>query len=166
MAILSYGQGAGPWELENYAVNRSSWSNSGYSGYPNPSPPDSTMLAGSKRYSTLPMGAIRDAINSAGIGVDAWIDNNGPGAFLCAYMAYHDMWYQSLHSSESDPYRCIAAGFTHVSGSLTPAQAIAASDIALRATIDYVDSVIPAPEPATIALLGLGVLALLRKRSA
>lgn len=166
VAILSYGGGAGPWEIEYNARNlpKDSWG----SDYQNPEKPDSKpeidMPDYYERHSTLPVDAIAEAIDQAAIGVNAWVDYGGnPGAFLCEYMAYHGMWYQDLHSSETDPFRCIAAGFTHVSNSITLEQAILASDIALRVTIDYVDLVL-IPEPATLCLLGLGALALLRKR--
>ncbi len=169
VAILSYGNGAGPWEIEYNARNLPStgsprWYTTSYSGSPSPSPPDSSVPSRYVRHSTLPVDTIAETINQAGLGINAWVDYNGdPGRFLCEYMAYHTMWYQDIHESSLDPYQCIAAGFTHVSGSLTMAQVTAASDIALGVTIDYLDTIV-SPEPATIALLGLGTLVLLRKR--
>ena len=137
IAIMGYGLGGGPWELEATAYNFSSWSNDYLDPrQPTPSPPDDGVPAGYIRYSTLPMEAIRDAINSAGIGVSARIDPGGAGGFLCGFMSYHDCWYQSLHSSPADPYYCAAAGFTHVSG-MPVASATAAAEIALRTTIGY-----------------------------
>jgi len=164
VAILSFGQGDGPWELEYNARNKSSWQNDYESPYdPTPAPPDDSVPAGTVRNSTLPVQAIADAVNSAGIGVNAWVDWDGnPGGFLCEYMAYHDAWYQDLHSDPSDPYWCVAAGFTHVSGSLTVAEARDALGISLRETIGYVDSA--TPEPATMALMGLGGAAMLLRR--
>jgi pyrrolidone-carboxylate peptidase len=159
LAILSYGQGSGPWEIEFNAKNRASWSNDYVAPtQPTLSPPDSSVAAGYIRHSTLPVQKIADAVSLAGI--SAWVDWNGdPGNFLCNYMAYHDSWYQSLHSQASDTYQCFAAGFTHVSASLPLSQAEAASDIALRVTIGYLNTVVP--EPSSLGLLMLGGLTLL-----
>jgi hypothetical protein len=142
VAILSYGQGAKPWEIEYNARNLSGWDGDYlYPRGPTPSPPDNSVPAGYVRNSTLPVQAIADAINSSGAGVNAWVDWDGDtGAFLCEYMAYHDAWYQSLHSDPCDQYSCLAAGFTHVSGSLSISTATTACEIALRATINYLDS--------------------------
>ena len=142
VAILSYGQGAGPWEIEYNARNLSSWSNDYQSPtQPTPAPPDSSEAAGYVRQSTLPVQEIADAINDAGIGVNAWVDWSGnPGAFLCEYMAYHDAWYQSLHSDVADSHRCLVAGFTHVASNVSVSDATEASEIALRETIYYLDS--------------------------
>jgi len=55
-------------------------------------------------------------------------------------MAYHDAWYQSLHSDPCDQYQCLAAGFTHVPSSLSVSTATTICEIALRTTTDYLDS--------------------------
>jgi len=142
VAILSYGQGSMWWEIEYNARNLSGWYNDYLNPWqPTPAPPDSSVPAAYVRNSTLPVQAIADTINSSGAGVNAWVDWDGnPGAFLCEYMAYHDAWYQSLHSNPYDQYRCLAAGFTHVPDSLSVSTATTVCEIALRTTIDYLDS--------------------------
>ena len=89
----------------------------------------------------MPVQAIADAINSSGAGVNTKVDWDGDaGAFLCEYMAYYDAWYQSLHSDPCDQYQCLAAGFTHVPSSLSVGTATTVCEIALRTTIDHLDS--------------------------
>ena len=142
VAILSYGKGTTSWELEYNARNLSIWSDDCLNPWqPTPSPPDNSVPAGYVRSSTLPVQAIADTINNSGTGVNARVDWGGDaGAFLCEYMAYHDAWYQSFHSDPCDQYRCLAAGFTHVPGSLSVSTATTACEIALRTAIDYLDS--------------------------
>jgi pyrrolidone-carboxylate peptidase len=142
VAILSYGQGSMWWEIEYNARNLSGWYNDYLNPWqPTPAPPDNSVPAGYIRHTTLPIQAVADAINNSGAGVNAWVDWDGnPGAFLCEYMAYHDVWYQSLHSDPCDQYRCLAAGFTHVPDSLSVSTATTVCEIALRTTIDYLDS--------------------------
>ena len=145
VAILSFGRGAGPWEVEYRAINRSSW-NPDYLApdLPTPSPPDSSMPANAERYTTLPASAIEAAVDGAGIGVDAWVDWNGnAGSFLCNYMFYHDTWYQALHAAADDPNQCVSAGFIHVAGALTVAQGALATEVTLREVIAYVGTQIP-----------------------
>jgi hypothetical protein len=75
VAILSYGNGAGPWEIEYNARNlpTNSWS----SDYQNPKKPDSKpeidMPDYYARHSTLPVDAIAEAIDQAGLGINAWV---------------------------------------------------------------------------------------------
>ena len=144
VAIMSYGQGDGPWEMEYNARNLSSWSSDYLSPtQPTPSPPDTTQSSGYVRHSTLPVDAIVEAVNSSGTGINAWIDWDGnPGAFLCEYMAYHDGWYQSLHGDPCDQYYCTAAGFTHLAAGVSPANGTTAVEAALRALISQLDSVL------------------------
>ncbi|MCK4624106.1 MAG: PEP-CTERM sorting domain-containing protein [Phycisphaerae bacterium] len=169
VAILSYGLGPGPWQLEKDARNLGSgptipfWSNDYRAPYqPTPSPPDAGKDVNYVRHSSLPIEPIIDNINAAGLGITATWDDGDSGHFLCEFMAYHDAWYQDLHGDESDDYWCIAAGFTHLWSTLSLDQAGEAADITLRTTIDHVDSVLP--EPATVSLLALGGLMLLRRR--
>ena len=144
VAIMSFGQGAGPWEIEFNARNlpSSSWSADYLTPTkPTPAPPDTTSPSGYVRHSSLPVETIAEAVNSAGLGINAWVDFDGdPGAFLCEYMAYHDGWYQSLHSDPNDQYCCLAAGFTHLASSVSVSNATAGVDAALRALIAHLDS--------------------------
>jgi alkaline phosphatase len=143
VAIMSYGQGTGPWEMEYNARNlpSASWTNDYLSPTkPTPVPPDITQASGYVRHSSLPMEAIAEAVNSSGTGINAWIDWDGnPGNFLCEYMAYHNGWYQSLHSDPCDPYYCVGAGFTHLASGVTPSNGASGVKAALRALITHLD---------------------------
>lgn len=135
------------WQVELNAINYQTWSND-YTAplQPTPSPPDASVPAGFTRQSTLPMQAIVDAVNaSAGLGIVASIDPTNSGNFLSGYIAYHGMWYQSLHASPRDPAQCVAAGHIHVSGNISWANAHEATKISLREVIDHVDSVLATP---------------------
>ncbi|MFZ0034386.1 MAG: hypothetical protein WAK60_05305, partial [Sedimentisphaerales bacterium] len=145
VAIMSFGQGTGPWEIEFNARNlpSSSWTDDYLSPLkPTPAPPDTTQSSGYVRHSSLPVESIADAVNSSsGLGITAWVDWDGnPGAFLCEYMAYHDAWYQSLHSDPCDTYYCMAAGFTHLASGVSASNGTAGTKAALRALISQLDS--------------------------
>ena len=147
VAIMSYGMdsgASGTFEMEYNARNlaSSSWSNDYLSPTkPTPAPPDTVKPTGYVRNSSLPIDTIAEAINNFGLGIKVWVDWTGnPSAFLCEYMAYHDGWYQNLHSDPNDQYYCAAAGFTHVAGNLSASNATAGVEAALRALIGYLDS--------------------------
>jgi hypothetical protein len=144
VAIMSYGQGTGPWEMEFNARNLPSatWDNDYLSPTkPTPAPPDTTQASGYVRHSSLPLDAIAEAVNSSGAGINAWIDwDVDPGHFLCEYMAYHDAWYQSIHGDPCDQYYCVAAGFTHLAAGVSPSNGTTAVEAALRALISQLDS--------------------------
>jgi len=142
VAILSYGRGAASWELEYNARNLSAWNSDYLEPFaPTLSPPDSGKPADYIQNPTLPVQAIAEAINNSGAGVNAWVDRDGDmGAFLCEYMAYYVAWYQELHSDPCDRHCCLAAGFTHVPAGLSVSTATTVCEIALRTTIDYLDS--------------------------
>ncbi len=116
VAIVSFGAGAGPWEIETIARNLNQWVNDyKVPRQPTPSPPDSTVSTNYARKATLPLKEIKTAVIRE-TPVSAWIDSAGnPGAFLCEYIAYLGMWYQSIHRSPTDPSQCQMAGFIHVS---------------------------------------------------
>jgi pyrrolidone-carboxylate peptidase len=161
IAIMSYGNGAGKWEIEYNARNLapSSWYSDYLSPYKPDSRPDPSQPSNYQVHSTLPVHDIARAINAANLPTigssGAWVDLGGnPGGFLCEYMAYLCMGYQYIHSDDDDPYRCFAAGFTHVAGSVSVADATAASQIALRDTIEYLDSLTPVPIPGSAVLMG------------
>jgi pyrrolidone-carboxylate peptidase len=136
IAIISFGAGNGPWEIEYNARNLDSWIPDNNPPYqPTPCPPDDSVPSGYVRHSTLPVQAIADAVNMQ-TDVYAWIDWNGdPGAYLCEYMAYLGMWYQDIHNDTSDPYRCWEAGFIHVKSSLALEDAKEATKVTIREVI-------------------------------
>lgn len=140
VAIISFGQGAGPWEIECNAVNLAKWANDYVEPrQPDVVPPDGGMAAESVRRSTLPVDAIADAVNDAGLGVRAWVDHQGdPGRFLCNYLAYYVCKYQAEHSIGDDG--CVAAGFIHVGKDVPADKAKAAAEVTLEQTIEFVQS--------------------------
>jgi hypothetical protein len=94
LALLSFGQGAGPWEIEQNFPDF--WNQ------------------GATLHSTLPMEKISAAINAGGK-IRAWIDTDGdPGNFLCGYMSYIGAQYKVAHSEPSLPNYVQAQGFIHV----------------------------------------------------
>jgi len=150
IAIISFGAGQGPWEIEYNARNLDKWIDDDKPPYqPTPCPPDDTVPAGYIRHSTLPVQKIEDAVNEQ-TSVDAWVDWNGnPGAYLCEYMAYLGMWYQSIHKNDSiDP--CKASGFIHVKNTLTVEVCMVATNVTIRETIEYLNSENNPPEAPII----------------
>jgi len=152
IAIISFGAGDGPWEIEFNARNLDGWiPDDEFPKQPIPCPPDNTVPKGYVRHSTLPMREIEDAVN-AQTSVQAWIDwINDPGAFLCGYIAYLGMWYQATHSDIEESYPCLAAGFIHVKPSVTVADAMEATNITIRETIKYLSHVSNSPETPNIS---------------
>ena len=134
------------WQVELNAINYTAWTND-YTAplQPTPSPPDSTVAGGFTRQSTLPMQAIVDAVNAVPLGITASIDPTNSGNFLSGYMAYHGMWYQSIHAAANDPARCVAAGHIHVGDAITWSNAHEATKISLREVLDHVDSILASP---------------------
>ena len=149
IAQLSFGRGASnySWEVEMNQYNRASW----YNDYqaplqPTPCPPDESVPPEWLRPSLLPVQEIADAVNEAEIGVYSYVDWNGDcGAFLCEYLAYHDVWYQDLHSDPTDPAWCITAGHIHVGKFIAWGTAQQAAEITIRTVADYLDSVLYGP---------------------
>jgi pyrrolidone-carboxylate peptidase len=150
IAIISFGAGAGPWEIEYNARNLDSWVNDYNSPYqPTPCPPDDTVPVNHIRHSTLPVQEIEDAVNE-NISVNAWVDWDGnPGRFLCEYMAYLGMWYQSIHENDTeDP--CQVSGFIHVKSTVPVIDAMQATNTTLRVTINNLFFENYPPEAPTI----------------
>lgn len=145
IAILSFGLGPGPWEIEYNARNLYRWERDYIKPYqPTPSPPDSTEAIEYVRHPTIPITEIEDAVNKE-TPMDAWIDLDGdPEAFLCEYIAYLGMWYKSLHNSINDTSPCMAAGFIHVNDSLdsliTLEDVIEAAKVTLREVIKALEA--------------------------
>ena len=140
--IISFGAGDGPWEIEYRAVNRTNWVPDYVEPfYPTPNPPDSTIAPNESRFATLPLNNIRNAVNEQ-TDIYAWVDSFGdPGDFLCNYIAYLGMWYQSIHGAEDDEYYCKAAGFIHVNASTPVLEATLAAEVTLRATLEYYENI-------------------------
>lgn len=135
------------WELERNAYNNDSWVND-YTAplQPTPSPPDDSVSADFLRTSTLPMQAVVDVINASSLGLNGFIcESQSAGSFLSGFMAYHGMWYQSIHAAEDDPARCVAAGHIHVGDSIDWDDAHEATKITLRTVLGYADSVLGGP---------------------
>lgn len=149
-AIVSFGAGDGPWEIEYNARNLDSWINDEKSPYqPTPCPPDDTRPVGFIRHSSLPVQQIADAVNDQTT-IDAWVDWEGnPGKYLCEYVAYLGMWYQNTHNTTSDQYPCRVAGFIHVNSEVDVDEAMTATKITLREAIQYLSTLnIPPNTPA------------------
>ncbi|MFC1476788.1 T9SS type A sorting domain-containing protein [Fibrobacterota bacterium] len=138
IAILSFGAARpATWEIEYNARNLYNWLPD-YEAPTQPTlrPPDSTVSINFKRQATIPVQDVADAVNNE-TDVNAYIDWNGnPEAFLCEYIAYLGMWYQSQHDSANDPHHCQMAGFIHAGDSaITYAQAKEAAIVSIREVI-------------------------------
>ncbi|HML73107.1 MAG TPA: hypothetical protein PKB02_01295 [Anaerohalosphaeraceae bacterium] len=137
IAIVCYGMGQGPWEIERRAIVRDRWS----PDFLDPKLPDKksleTMAVTGKTYSTtLPAEQIELAVNRAGLGVKAWIDEEGdPGDFLCNYIACLAMGYQKRYENRSKASYCISAGFIHVGPGVSLEQARKAQELTLEAVL-------------------------------
>jgi hypothetical protein len=131
IAIISFGAGSGPWEIEYNARNLDRWIDDNEKPYqPTPCPPDDSVSVNYVRHSTLPVQAIENAVNNQ-TSVFAWVDWDGnPGKYLCEYMAYLGMLYQSLHNNTDD--------------------AMDATNITIREVIKYLLSFNNPPNPPTI----------------
>jgi len=151
IAIISFGAGAGPWEIEINTLNRNSWLNDDELPYkPTPNPPDDTVSVDFVRKSTLPVENIETAVNQQ-TSIDAWIDWDGnPGNYLCGFIAYLGMWYQSIHNTSDGDYPCRVAGFIHVNAGVSVENAKQAAEITIRETISCLESINNPPSTPTI----------------
>jgi len=153
VAILGFGAGNGPWEIEHNARNITNWIDDFEVPFqPDPNPPDDTVPTGYVRHATIPETEVAERVNALdlpGIGPDgAWVDWWGdPGRFLCEYLAYHDMWYQDLHSGGGEDSPCYLAGFIHVRSNVPVDSARLAAEETLRVVIEALDELIPTPTP-------------------
>jgi hypothetical protein len=130
------------WELEMNAYNNQSWTNDYIAPtQPTPAPPDASQPAGFLRTSTLPVQTAVDNVLLSNLGLNAFICfSQSAGAFVSGYMAYHGMWYQSLHASPSDPARCVCAGHVHIGPGVAWPIAQRAAEVTLRTVIHHVDA--------------------------
>ncbi len=151
VAIISFGAGRGPWEIEYNARNLDNWIDDEKPPYqPTPCPPDDSVPVNYVRHSTLPAQEIEDAVNDE-TSIRAWVDWDGnPGRYLCEYMAYLGMWYQTLYNVTDNPYPCRAAGFIHVKSNIPLKDAIEATNITIRETIKYLLNIDNSPGSPTI----------------
>lgn len=153
VAVITFSRTNGNfvWQVELNSVNFLNWT-ADYTAplQPTPTPPDAGVPAGTVRQSTLPMQPIVDAVNAANLGITASIDPTDSGAFLSGFMAYHGMWYQSLHAAMNDPARCVTAGHIHVGDTITWPNAHEGTKVTLRTVTDYLDSVLGVPGDVNI----------------
>lgn len=149
IAIITFSRGGSGqnWELEMNQYNRTSWVGDYLSPtQPTPAPPDSSIGPGQLRLSTLPVQEILDDVNTASPPLSAFICFSGSGGgFLSEFIAYHGVWYQSIHSNPSDPAWCVASGHIHVGSGLSWPNARRAAEISLRTLIRHVDRTLGAP---------------------
>jgi len=131
------------WELESNQYNRTTWGNDYIAPVqPTRSPPDASVPAGTLRLSKLPMQDVVNAVTAAGLGLNSFICFAGSGGgFVSEFVAYHGVWYQSLHDSPTDPAWCIAAGHVHVGSGISWPVARTAAEVTLRTVIQHVDGV-------------------------
>lgn len=170
-AIITFSRGriGNNWEIESHHRLRApeQWA----ADYSEPFRPtldmpiyNSNLEIGDEVYSSLPMEAIRDAVDAAGVVNQTFIDWNGTGGdFLSEFIGLHGVWYNSLHNSPDADWRNFAAGHIHVGVGTPLESAMVATDITLRELTGYLDTVIPSP--GALALVGpVGVLAFGRRR--
>lgn len=166
VAIVTFSRGAAGrlWEVEWRQRNLVTWANDYVAPFqPTPSPPDSTYPANGIRFSTLPMDDIVAAVNGAGLNLNAFVDRTDfGGGFLSEFIAYHGTWYQDIHKSANDPYRCVMSGHVHVGTTVDTPSATAASEVTLREVIRAVDAVVP--EPSALTAFGVAGFLMLRMR--
>ncbi|MBL8857080.1 MAG: hypothetical protein JNL28_01065 [Planctomycetes bacterium] len=131
------------WEVEQNQYNNATWTNDYVAPFqPTPAPPDASVPAGTLRLSKLPMAEIVSNVTEANLGLNSFICvSQSAGQFVSGFMAYHGVWYQSLHDNPTDPAWCIAAGHIHVGPAIPWATARKAAEVTLRTVIHYVDSV-------------------------
>lgn len=87
-------------------------------------------------YSTLPTAEIQKAVNLALGKKHAGINLGGDaGNYLCGYLGRLETRYQEKHSNPTDPYYMKAAGFIHVTTTLTSQELDTAMKATLRALI-------------------------------
>jgi hypothetical protein len=171
VAIITFSRGSpgNNWELESRArkLPLNQWAPD-YLAPTRPTPdlpiaqePDNTI-----RQSSLPMTNIRNAVNAAGLGTTSFIDTSNAfgGTFVSEFTSYHSAWYAELNSAPTNPFRCVAGGHIHVGIDTPVASATTATQITLRELITHVNTIVPAPSTATIAIGALGVAGLRRKR--
>jgi hypothetical protein len=146
IAIITFSLGYvdNSWELERVNRNHAQWINDFSPPYqPTPTPPDASLPAETRRFSSLPLDDVVSAIEVMNLdGADPYIDmGGGGGGFLSEFIGYHGVWYRSLHEDPSDPAWCVAAGHVHVGAMNSLFRARKLSRQVVRAVIRHVDEV-------------------------
>jgi hypothetical protein len=141
IAIITFSRGYIDlsWEMEFNYYNRLNWIGDYQTPVlPTPNPPDDSVSNYFVRNSTLPVENLVDAIASANLGLDPYVDWNGhPGQFVSEFMGYHGVWYQDTHSFGDNV--CVIAGHIHVGGLIDWDTARLASEVSIREVINFVD---------------------------
>jgi hypothetical protein len=144
VGIITFSRGARnrSWEIEFNQYNRSVWVDDYVPPYqPTPAPPDDSVPPETRRTSTLPVEKIRQAVRDANLGLSVFIcyDHDG-GGFLSEFIAYHGVWYQSIHAAPEDGARCIGAGHIHVGQTVPVEVGTQATMVSLRVLLDEIDA--------------------------
>jgi len=132
------------WEVELNQYNSTSWTNDYIAPQqPTPTPPDASVPPETLRLSSLPLQHIVDDIDAANLGLNAFICTSvNAGFFVSGFVAYHGVWYQSMHAAPDDPARCVSAGHVHVGRSISWPNARRAAEVTVRTVIRHVDAVL------------------------
>lgn len=169
LAIMTFSRGApgSNWEIEGRLQMHSGreWQTD-YSGVRRPTedmPIFQTLVPDQWYDSSLPMDAIRSAVNDAGLGVLASIDNSGGGNFLSEFIGLHGLMHKINNGGPDAEFRTFAAGHIHVGIDTSLAAAEIATQLTLEELTGYLDSVIPSP-PGGAVFLALSATALVRRR--
>ncbi len=160
VAIITFSRAntSNGWELEggNRMYATSQWSND-YSGELKPGgdlPIMQALAPGTELFSSLPIDEIIADVSDQVPQADPFATVIDNGRFLSNYIGLHGNWYHSMHSDPSDLYRNVAAGHIHVGQGMSESVGTMATEVTLRALIDHVNSIVPAPSGAAVLLAG------------
>ncbi len=147
LAVITFSRGNNDmsWEVEMNQHNKDNWIGDYLPPInPTPNPPDDSVPADFLRLSSLPLQDIVDAVAMLPFNIVPFICFTGDGGgFLSEFIAYHGVWYRSLHDQPSDPAWCAAAGHIHVGGQIPTNRARVAAETSIRAVIDTLDQIVP-----------------------
>jgi hypothetical protein len=148
VAIITFSRGYinDSWEIEWKYFNWLEWIDDFTPPYqPTPAPPDQDSPINYIRFSSLPMTEIVEAVNSADLGLNSYIDyGEGAGGYLSEYKGFHGVWYKDLMENV-DETPCYLAGHVHVGGLVDWDTAHEAALITVRETIQYIHEQILIP---------------------
>ena len=148
VAIITFSRGYinYSWEMEWKYFNWLEWIDDFIPPYqPTPAPPDQDSPINHIRFSSLPMTEIVEAVNSADLGLNSYIDyGEGAGGYLSEYKGFHGVWYKDLMENV-DETPCYLAGHVHVGGLVDWDTAHEAVLITVRETIQYIHEQILIP---------------------